>query len=110
MNVLDPRALALSAVAANASRPATFLALDSDDARVVLFRIDPGQAVATHTSPSTVLLHVLAGSGTVTGAEGDRDVRAGDLVSYAPREPHGMRATDEQLLIAAIIAPRPAAR
>lgn len=110
MKVLDPRALALSAAAATTARPATFLAHDSDDARVVLFRIEPGQSVATHTSPSSVLLHVLSGSGIVTGAEGDREVRAGALVTYAPREPHGMRATTEQLLIAAVIAPRPATR
>jgi quercetin dioxygenase-like cupin family protein len=37
-------------------------------------------------------------------------VRAGDIVAYAPEEKHGMRALDEQLVLAAVIAPRPAAR
>jgi quercetin dioxygenase-like cupin family protein len=45
----------------------------------------------------------------VLGAEGERDVRAGDLVVYEPHELHGMRATDEQLVIAAAITPRPGA-
>ena len=82
---------------------------DSADARVVLFRIDPGQQVPVHTSTSSVILTIVSGSGTVAGAEGERSVRAGDIVGYAPSEPHGMRAHNEQLVIAAVIAPRPGA-
>jgi quercetin dioxygenase-like cupin family protein len=37
-------------------------------------------------------------------------VHAGDLVAYDAAEPHGMRAHETQLVIAAVIAPRPAAR
>jgi quercetin dioxygenase-like cupin family protein len=103
-------ALAAGAVANSPDRPATTLAHDCADVRVVLFRIEPGQAVPSHTSPSTVVLMIVSGSGIVLGAEGDRTARAGDLVSYERDEPHGMRATDEQLVIAAVIAPRPAAR
>lgn len=106
MNVYDARALAANATA-QPSRPATALIHDSSDARVVLFRIDPGQQVAVHTSASTVLLVVVSGSGIVAGGEDERAVRAGDIVTYDPREPHGMRADSEQLVIAAVIAPRP---
>jgi mannose-6-phosphate isomerase-like protein (cupin superfamily) len=53
-----------------------------------------------------VLLAVVSGRGTAIGAEGERAVRAGDLVVYDTSEPHGMRA-QEQLVIAAVIAPRP---
>jgi len=102
--------LAARAAVASASRPATMVAHDSADARVVLFRIEPGQAVAVHTNPSTVLLSVVSGSGFVSGAEGEQPVSAGDLVTYAPSEPHGMRAASIRLVIAAVIAPRPGER
>ncbi len=107
MKVQDLTALAAEAVSANPARPATMVVHDSADARVVLFRIEPGQEVAPHTSPSTVLLTIVSGSGFVTGADGEREVRAGDIVSYAPSELHGMRAREERLVIAAVIAPRP---
>jgi len=107
MKVQNVVALANTAVSANPTRPATMIVHDSEDARVVLFRIEPGQAVATHTSGSTVLLTVISGRGIVSGSEGDREVAPGDLITYAPREPHGMRATGERLVLAAVIAPRP---
>jgi quercetin dioxygenase-like cupin family protein len=106
MKVLDIGVLAAEAVA-RAGRAATALVHDCADARVVVFRIDPGQEVPVHTSTSTVLLAIMAGSGTVVGADGEQAVRAGDLVAYAAQEPHGMRAHGRQLVIAAVIAPRP---
>ncbi|HEU6453769.1 MAG TPA: AraC family ligand binding domain-containing protein [Gemmatimonadaceae bacterium] len=109
MNTYDPSAAAKSAVAPKVPRPATALLHDAPGARLVVFRIEPGQEVAPHTSSSTVILSVVSGSGVVLGAEGERDVRAGDLVVYEPHELHGMRARDEQLVIAAAITPRPGA-
>ena len=110
MKIYHGTTLAAAAIAAHPDRPATALVHDSADARVVLFRIEPGQQVAVHTSVSTVVLTVLAGSGTVSGADGDREVKTGDIIAYDQREPHGMRATAEQLVISAVIAPRPATR
>lgn len=110
MNVIEALAVAAKANAANPARPATAIAYDSADARVVLFRLAPGQQVATHTSKSSVVLVVLSGHGRVAGADGERPVRAGDIVAYAPEEPHGMNATDVELVLAAIIAPRPGDR
>lgn len=110
MKVHNTPALAAAAVAAQAGRPATSIVHDSADARVVLFRLEPGQKVAVHTSPSTVLLVVIAGSGMVCGANGEQLVKTGDLIAYDEREPHGMRAASEQLVIAAVIAPRPGTR
>jgi quercetin dioxygenase-like cupin family protein len=110
MNVYHTPDLAAAAVTANAARPATALIHDSADARVVVFRIEPGQQVPVHSSVSTVLLIVISGAGVVAGATGDRDVRAGDIIAYDVNEPHGMRANEEPLVIAAVIAPRPTAR
>jgi quercetin dioxygenase-like cupin family protein len=103
----DLLAEAARAVSARADRPATAVVHDSADARLVIFRIEPGQTVAPHTNPSTVTLSVIAGSGNVSGAEGERSVRAGQIVIYDPGELHGMRAGNEQLVILATIAPRP---
>ena len=110
MKVYHASEIATHAVAAHANRPATSLVHDSSDARVVLFRIEPGQEVPVHTNPSTVLLTIISGSGIVVGAEGERAVSAGDIVAYDVQEPHGMRAESERLIIAAVIAPRPGSR
>jgi quercetin dioxygenase-like cupin family protein len=83
---------------------------DAADVRLIVFRIAPGQAVPVHTSGSTVVLHVLSGSGTVSGADGERSVAPGTVVAYEPGEPHGMRATTEELTLLATITPRPANR
>ena len=107
MNIYEAAALAAGALSVRPDRPATTLVHDSADARVVMFRIDPGQEAAVHTSKSTVLLLIVSGAGSVAGAQGERSVKAGDIVVYDPREPHGMRATSEQLVIAAVIVPRP---
>jgi quercetin dioxygenase-like cupin family protein len=97
-------------VSAQPNRPATALLHDVPDARVVVFRIEAGQEVAPHTSTSTVLLAIVEGSGTVSGASGESTVRAGDLVTYEVGELHGMKAGSEQLVLVAIITPRPGAR
>lgn len=110
MKFYDARAAAAQAVASHPDRPASALVHDSADARVVMFRIEPGEEVPVHKSTSTVLLVIVAGKGTVAGADGDRRVGPGDIVAYDPQEPHGMRAGGEQLVIAAVIAPRPGTR
>jgi quercetin dioxygenase-like cupin family protein len=114
MLVIDPRRAARDAVAANPTRPATAVVHDSDDARLIVFRIAPGQSVAPHRSVSTVQLTVLGGSGVLTGehegAAAEHPCAAGDVVVYAPNELHGMRAGDETLTLLATITPRPATR
>lgn len=109
MKVYDAPALANGAVSAKPGRPATALAHDSPEARVVLFRLEPGEEVPVHASASTVLLTVVSGQGTVTGTSGEHTVHAGSIVAYEPHEPHGMRASAGEFVIAATITPRPAA-
>jgi quercetin dioxygenase-like cupin family protein len=110
VNIYNAPALAAAAVSTHAGRPASALVHDTNDARVVLFRLDPGQSVPVHTSSSTVLLIVISGTGAVTGADGERAVRPGDIVAYVEHEPHGMHAADEQFVIAAVITPHPGSR
>lgn len=110
MMPLDAVAAARSAVSANPARPATAILLDTPDVRLVVFRLSPGQAVPPHTSTSTVLLWVLEGTGILSGGDAERECTRGDLMSYAPNELHGMRATDGELLLLATITPRPGGR
>jgi quercetin dioxygenase-like cupin family protein len=114
MKTLDPLKAAIGAVSTNPSRPATAVIQDTDDARLVVFRIAPGQAVPPHTSPSTVMLSVLDGEGVLSGeCDGklvDRRCGSGDVVTFAPNEQHGMRADTTELFLLATITPRPGSR
>ncbi len=114
MKSLDPREAARAAVSASPTRPATAVIHDSDDARLVVFRIAPGQSVPAHRSPATVLLSVLEGtallSGERDGATHEESFAAGTAALYAPNELHGMRATNDTVLLLATITPRPGTR
>jgi quercetin dioxygenase-like cupin family protein len=105
--VVDPAAAATAAMSRNPSRPASAVVHDAPGARLVVFRIEPGQEVAPHTSASTVVLTVVSGRGTVSGGGEERTVEPGAVITYAPNELHGMRAEDERFCVLAIIAPRP---
>ncbi len=111
MKLFRPDQAAREAVAVNPKRPATAMLLDSPDARMMVFRIAPGQEVPPHRSPSTVLLTVLSGVGTVLGRDGWSECSVGDMVVYEPDEVHAMRSTeDAELLLLATLAPRPGER
>jgi quercetin dioxygenase-like cupin family protein len=110
MKIHDPRRVAAGATSPNTTRPAAALLHDSPDARLVVFRIEPGQAVAPHVSESSVTLTVFAGRGMVSGAAGEREVSEGDVVWYDPGERHGMSAIDEEFVLLAAIMPRPGPR
>ena len=110
MKRYEPLSIARSAIPAAPSRPAVTIVHDQDDGRLVVFRLEPGQQVATHTSTASVFMSVVAGSGFITGAEGEREARTGEVFAFAPREPHGMRTGDQQMVVAAVITPRPGGR
>ncbi len=110
MKIYDAHAAAASAVAARPERAATQLMHEAPGARLVVFRIAPGQSVPSHTNPSTVVLTVLEGRGFVAGAHGERPVSAGNVIAYEPDEPHAMRSDDTELVLIATITPSPASR
>ena len=109
MIALDPRTAAYNAVGRTA-RPATAILFDSADVRLVVFRLEPGQAVPPHQSTSSVMLTVLQGEGWVSDAKAERMCAVGDVVCYEPNELHGMRAGDRPLHLLATITPRPGER
>ena len=86
------------------------LAHDHDDGRLVVFRLAPGQAVPSHTSASSVFLSVESGHGFIAGPEGEVPAHPGMIAAFEPHELHGMRAEDQELVIAALITPRPGTR
>ncbi len=111
MNVNDAIAIADNAVSTSPDRPATAIIHDSPDARLVVFRIEAGQAVPLHSSTSSVILVVVRGVGFVSGPADDgvaeREVQQGAVVTYEPGEFHGMRAMRGPFVVLAIITPRP---
>ncbi|MEO7996758.1 MAG: cupin domain-containing protein [Gemmatimonadaceae bacterium] len=114
MIALSPLESAQHAVSTNPSRPATAVLSDRPDARLVTFRLSPGQSVPSHRNASSVFLSVLAGNGFVSGelngASVEQPCKAGDLFAYDPNEAHSMRAAGTELLLLAIITPRPGLR
>lgn len=92
-----------------AERPASMLLHDEPNARVVAFRLLPGQIVPPHSSTSTVIVQVTAGSGIFRGATAadEATLRVGESAVYAPDEMHAIEATTEELQFLAIITPRP---
>lgn len=110
MRRYDVGAAARFAESASPNRPAVAILHDEDGDRIVVFRIAPGQRVAEHTSTSNVLLTVVSGTGYVTGGHGEQQVKPGEFIAIAPREPHGMRADRDELILAAHITPSPRSR
>ncbi len=78
---------------------------DSDEARFVLFCLEPGQEIEPHTSSSSVTILVVEGRGKWLG-DRESDFKKGDICFYEPLEPHGFRA-DERCVLLAAITPAP---
>jgi quercetin dioxygenase-like cupin family protein len=93
---------------AKADRHATALLFDSAECRLVAFTLAPDQAVPVHSSTSTVVVNVLAGNGVFTGGDVEIVLKSGDCATYAPNEPHGMKAGAAELRFLAVITPGPA--
>jgi quercetin dioxygenase-like cupin family protein len=93
--------------APRADRPASALLHDDANARIVAFRLLPGQEIPPHRSTSTVIVQVTEGSGTFQGEDGEAVLRAGESATYLPNELHAIIAGTEPLRFIAIIAPRP---
>jgi len=63
--------------------------------RVTLFRFAAGQELSEHTTPTRVLLQVLAGVGDFTLGSQTRRLGAGDLLHMPPHLPHAVRAVED---------------
>ncbi len=70
---------------------------------------EPGQEHRLHThAGQDKVYHVLAGAGLFLLPEGERSMRAGDLLVAPAEVPHGIRNPGpERLIVLAILAPAP---
>ncbi len=96
--------------APRADRPASALLHDEDNVRVVAFSLLPRQVVPAHSSHSSVLVHVLRGSGRFLGAAGTAGALAlepGQSAVYEAEERHSIEAGEAGLEFLAVIAPAP---
>lgn len=84
----------------------TRLIHDSDDARIVVFGLLPGQVVPAHTSTSTVLMQVVSGQGRFGVGDVEQNVGPGEAAVCPPNVPHSM-AAETEMIVLAVIAPRP---
>ena len=57
-----------------------------------VFKLDPDGHTPYHTHAWEHEVYILAGTGTVRGADGERALRPGDAVFVAPDEEHQFRA------------------
>ena len=71
------------------------------------FHLAPGQVVEPHSTPSSVLVVVVSGTGTFRGDRTEALLGPGQAAIFEPGETHGIEATDGRLHFLAVIAPRP---
>ncbi|MCL5957822.1 MAG: cupin domain-containing protein [Chloroflexi bacterium] len=89
------------------SRYTATLLYDSDNMRVVLFALGPGQELSPHVSSSEVMMHAVEGQGSFIVGNDRVEARPGIIAVCEPNVPHGAIA-DGELVFVAVIAPRPA--
>lgn len=87
-------------------RPGKALLFNTEHMRVVVFYLEPGQAIEPHTSTSEVLMQVVSGSGTFIVGKSEVPVTTGSVVVCASEEAHGFKA-QERLVVMAVISPVP---
>lgn len=88
-------------------RPASHLLHDEGNVRVVAFALAAGQVVPPHSSPSTVMVHVLRGRGLFVGGSSQDTLEPGHSAVYEPGETHSIEAGGEGVEFLAIISPGP---
>jgi quercetin dioxygenase-like cupin family protein len=94
---------------ARVDRHATAVLHDEANARVIAFTLGPGQVIGTHRSASTVLVHVVRGSGRFEGEAGAAELEVGATAVFSPGEAHGMTAGEDGLEFLAVLSPGPTA-
>jgi quercetin dioxygenase-like cupin family protein len=78
---------------------------DKPEMRIALMCLEPGQKLPPHKAPMRLLMYCVEGRGIFT--VGDEEIEASEKMCILcdPMVPHGFRATDERLVVMAIITP-----
>ena len=64
----------------------------------VLFELEPGNALGTHTDSAEEILYIVAGEGEAQCGDERGHVRAGDLAVIPSMVPHGIANTGDETL------------
>lgn len=81
-------------------------ALRAEGVRLVLFAFDVGEELSEHTAAVPVLLQALEGELRVEASGQMMDLRPGDLIHLASREPHSVKATLPSIMLLTMLDPR----
>ena len=78
---------------------------DKPEMRIALMCLEPGQKLTPHKVPMRILMYCVEGKGIFT--VGDEEIEANEktCILCDPMVPHGFRATDERLVVMAVVTP-----
>ena len=78
---------------------------DKPEMRGALMCLEPGQRLEPHKAPMRLLMYCVEGKGTFI--VGDEEIEATEktCILCDPMVPHGFRATDERLVVMAVVTP-----
>lgn len=79
----------------------------SQDLRVLLVGLEPGQSIPPSASSSSVMIQVLSGECHLLSGCGWSRAESGTLRFYPPGEPHGVEAREQRAALLLVLAPRP---
>lgn len=87
-------------------KPGSKLLYNSDNVRIVLFSLEPGQKIDPHTVNPQVTMIVLSGKGKFIIGKDKLDVKEGYIAVCESNQAHGFSA-DERMKVLAFITPGP---
>ena len=72
---------------------------NGDHVKVVVFAFAAGQELSAHTAPMAASIQILAGEGSLTLGEDQREVQAGAFVHMPPELPHAVLARTGMVML-----------
>jgi len=88
------------------TKPRAQKVLENDTAHVVAFEFAAGQELHEHSAHHPVLIQVLSGHARLSHADGEVDLRPGDLLHLTPLLKHSVLAVETTTLtVTMLIAP-----
>jgi quercetin dioxygenase-like cupin family protein len=78
---------------------------DKPEMRIALMCLEPGQKLEPHKAPMRLMMYCVEGKGLFTVGDEEMEVSEKMCVLCDPMVPHGFRATDERLVVMAVVTP-----
>lgn len=77
--------------------------IDREAATLTLFACDAGQTISEHTAPHAALVQLLDGRASVTVAETEYELAAGEALALPANVPHALAATEQFKMLLAMV-------